>query len=308
MCNFYAVYLRHPGSAEAYCNFCRANALTKGVHYFFYPKPYEFPRVFQEAEFGVKYRDCHFLGVLYFGGDAAFFPKEYQWTGVILDHVYTQSLEANAWLQKRLAEIYKRGSDPVAVVQRRVRREEMGDFVRPGTGSVIATQEQYWRAQDRWNREDDEIKDLVADHKEQVDRWKRQNFIAIGRARKDRERLEKEIWHRVHPGVLVEYDRWVKANPSKTAAERREFLASLRETRFREMRYQPDFRHPMDLIEQVFAGKPHKSPELKERIKAHREEGERLNQWRAEAHRDLEQWKVDRRAEMPPEKRRELGY
>ena len=192
-------------------------------------------------------------------------------------------------------------SDPVARVRRRVQMEQ--ERVYPWTGSVTSSQELFFRENDRWNREEDEINRLIADHKERVMIWKRQNFLEIGRARKDRERLESEMRHRIYPGVQGEYNRWVKANPGKTAKDRREFYASLFETRLREVRYHPDFKYPMDLVERVFAGKPHKSSELKERIKAHREHTERLNQMRLDMKRDVEEW----RGMVRDDKRRRFG-
>lgn len=298
MCNYYAVYLRHRGSAEAYSNFLRKNALKKGVNFFLYPKTYEFPKVFQNANFGVK-PPYHFLGILHFGGDAAFFPKEFEWAGVILDHVYTQSLEADAWLQKRLAEIVARVSDPVAVVQRRVRREQEGD--RPFPVSGFAFEDLYQRENRRWNIEEDEIKRLVADHKERVANWKRANSRAEFEARIARDKLEDEMFDRIFPQLQADHARWVSEHPYKSSEEKREYFRCMRDSRMSAMKLTTEFRNRMAAIERKIVGKPHKSQELKDRIKAHREHGERLRQMSGELEHEKWLWRQMTR----PQKRHE---
>lgn len=301
MCNFYAVYLKHRGSAEAYSNFLRANGLKKGVQYFLYPKPYEFPKVFKDAEFGCKYRDCFFLGILYFESDAAFFPKEFEWPGIILDHVYTQQIEADEWLKRQQEKILQNVRESGRSVRPRVSVERRRIY--PWTGAVTMTEANYYRLLDSYNKEDKEIERLLADHSERVMIWRRENFDAIRRATADRKRLDSTMRQWIYPGVKAEYDRWVKANPDKTSREKNEFYGSLFETRLREARFHPQFKYPMDLVEQVFASKPHKSPELKERIKEHRLWASRLDEMEKEKDRSVEEWHAMIREDM----RRKFG-
>ena len=286
MCNYYCVYLKHPGSAQAYIKFLRENALKKGVQFVLYPKLHEFPKVFQDALFGAKYRN--FLGVLYYGGDAAFFPKEFEWPGVILDHLYTQQIEADDWLARHVQKFVGMVREPERRVRRRVEKEDRPVYL--WSGSLTASEENYYMALDRYNREDREIERLLADHNERVRIWRRDNAEAIGRACADKKRLESTMRHWIYPGVKAEYDRWVKAHPDKTSKEKNEFYASLFETRLREARYHPQFKYPMDLIERVFAGKPHKSPELKERIKEHKIWSRRLDEMEKEKDKDVAEW------------------
>lgn len=286
MCNYYAVYLRHPGSAQAYIKFLRENALKKGVQFVLYPKLHEFPKVFQDALFGAKYP--HFLGVLYYGGDAAYFPKEFEWPGVILDHVYTQQIEAEDWMARHVQKFLRMVREPERSVRRRVEEPERPIY--PWTGAVTITEGNYYRALDRFNRETDEINRLLADHRERVMIWRRQNVDAIRRATADRKRLDSTMRQWIYPGVKAEYDRWVKSNPGKTSKERNEFYASLFETRLREARYHPQFKYPMDLIEQLFASKPHKSPELKALIAEHERMGARLDEMEKEKDRSVAEW------------------
>lgn len=283
MCNYYAVYLKHPGSAQAYIKFLRENALKKGVQFILYPKLHEFPKVFQDSLFGAKYPN--FLGILYFENDAAFFPKEFCWPGIILDHLYTKQIEAEEWLAKHIRNFLHMVIEPERRVRRRVEVEERPIY--PWSGAVTMSEENYYEALDRYNREDREIERLLADHNERVMIWRRENFEAIRRARLDKERLESAMKHWIYPGVKAEYDRWVKANPGRTSRERNEFYGSLFETRFREARYHPQFKYSMDLVERVFASKPHKSPQLKERIKEHLVWSRRLDEMEKQKDRDV---------------------
>ena len=286
MCNYYCVYLKHPGSAQAYIKFLRENALKKGVQFVLYPKLHEFPKVFQDALFGAKYPN--FLGILYYGSDSAFFPKEFRWPGIILDHLYTQQIEAEDWLARHIQKFLGMVREPERRVRRRVDEEEKPLY--PWSGAVTLSEENYLRQLDRYNREDYEIERLLADHNERVRIWQRDNSAAIRRARADKERLDSTMRHWIYPGVKAEYDRWVKAHPDKTSKEKNEFYGSLFETRLREARYHPQFKYPMDLVERVFASKPHKSPELKERIKEHKIWARRLDEMEKEKDKDVAEW------------------
>lgn len=299
MCNYYCVYLRHPGSAQAYIKFLRENALKKGVQYVLYPKLFEFPKVFQDALFGAKHPN--FLCILYYGGDAAYFPKEFEWPGLIIDHLYTQQIEAEDWMARHVQKFLHMVREPERRVRRRVEEQERPIY--PWTGAVTMTEENYYRELDRFNRETDEIDRLLADHKERVGIWRRQNIDAIRQANADRKRLDSTMRHWIYPGVQAEYDRWVKANPGKTPKDRREFYASLFETRLREARYHPQFKYPMDLIERLFASKPHKSPELKELIAEHERARVRLEEMRVDKDRSVEEWHKMIREDM----RRKFG-
>ena len=283
MCNYYAVYLKHPGSANAYIKFLRENALKKGVQYVLYPKLHEFPKVFQDALFGAKYPN--FLGVLYYAGDFSSFRQEFEWPGIILDRLYTRQIEAEDWLARHVQKFVRMVRDPERRVKRRV--EVVDKLVYPWIGSVTASEEYYYKALDRYNREDREIERLLADHNERVMIWRRENAEAIHRARMDRERLESTMRHWIYPAVKAEFDKWVKANPGKTNREKDEYYGCLFETRLREARYHPQFKYPMDLVERVFAGKPHKSPELKERIREHLVWARRLEEMEKEKDRDV---------------------
>lgn len=294
MCNYYAVYLKHPGSAQAYIKFLRENALKKGVQFVLYPKLHEFPKVFQDALFGAKYPN--FLGILYYGSDAQFFPKEFCWPGVILDRIYTQQIEAEDWLARHIQKFLGMVREPERRVRRRFEQEEKPIY--PWSGAVTASEENYYRALDRYNREDREIERLLADHNERVMIWRRENCDAIRRARADKERLDSTMRHWIYPGVKAEYDRWVKAHPDKTSKEKNEFYGSLFETRLREARYHPQFKYPMDLVERVFASKPHKSPELKERIKEHKIWSRRLEEMEKDKNKDVAEWHVMIRKHM----------
>lgn len=286
MCNYYCVYLRHPGSAQAYIKFLRENALKKGVQYVLYPKLHEFPKVFQDALFGAKYPN--FLGILYYGGDAGYFPKEFEWPGIILDHVYTQQLEAEEWLAKHIQKFLHMVREPERRVRRRVEEQERPIY--PWTGSVTMSEYNYYRELDRFNRETDEINRLLADHNERVRIWRRENVDAIRIATADRKRLDSTMREWIYPRVKAEYDRWVKANPGKLSKEKNEFYASLFETRLREARYHPQFKYPMDLIERLFASKPHKSPELKALIAEHERARVRLDEMEKESERSVAEW------------------
>lgn len=286
MCNYYAVYLKHPGSAQAYVKFLRENALKKGVQYVLYPKLYEFPKVFQDALFGAKYPN--FLCVLHYRGDAAFFPEDFKWPGVIIDHVYTQQIEAEEWLARHVQRFLHMSRNPERRVRRRV--EEPERRVYPWSGAVTASEDVYFKQLDRFNKESYELDRLIADHKERVRMWRRDNADVINKARADRDRLVSTMKDWVYRRVKVEYDRWVDAHPEKTNLEKREFYSSLFETRLREMRYHPQFKYPMDLVEKVFASKPHKSPELKERIKEHRKWSARLEEMERDKDRDVDEW------------------
>lgn len=301
MSNFYAVYLKHPGSAQAYINFLRKNAYSKGIQYFLYPRLAELPQVFKDARFGINHPECYFLGILYFGGDAALFPKEFNWPGLVMDHVYTQAIEADDWLARRVASVVTRQSDPVAAVKRRVRREEEGD--RPYAIGSFAFEEVYLRESRRWDREEDEIKRLVADHKERVDKWKRENSRAEYEARLARNKLEDEMFFRILPRCEAEHDEWVKEHPYKSSEERTEHFRSLRDTRMNEIKLSNEYRNRMAVIERKIVGKPHKSQELKDRIKAHREHGERLRQMSGELEHEKWLWRQMTR----PQKRHEPG-
>lgn len=299
MSNFYAVYLKHPGSAQAYIKFLRENAYSKGIQYFLYPKLNELPKVFQNARFGINHP--YFLGILYFGGDAALFPDEFNWPGIIMDHVYTQAIEADDWLARRVASVVTRQSDPVAAVRRRVRREEEGD--RPYAIGSFAFEDLYLRETRRWQAEEDEINRLVADHKERVANWKRANSRAEFEARIARNRLEDEMFGRIFPQLQADHARWASEHPYKSSEEKREYFRSMRDSRMSAMKLTSEFRNKMAAIERKIVGKPHKSQELKDRIKAHREHGQKLEQWRGELEHEKWLWRQMTR----PQKRHEPG-
>lgn len=113
MCNFYAVYLRHPGNKDAYIKFLKENALNDGVYYIINPVYNEFPDVFKRNMFGLRYPN--FLGILYYPGDAVSFPSRYGY-GVILDHIYTQEMEADVYFKNKLPKLFeKKVFDPSLV-------------------------------------------------------------------------------------------------------------------------------------------------------------------------------------------------
>lgn len=293
MCNYYAVYLANPRSAEAYISFLRKNALSKGVQYILYPKLSEFPKVFQDNLFGLKYDN--FLCILYYGGDEAFFPKEFQWPGVILDHVYTQSTEAEDYVARKVLNFVRTGVNrpapaaSAAVAPRPVRRfrEERVFRQPPGRTNL---ESYYYRMLDRFNDEEYQINRLLADHKERVRQWQREHVSELRKARADKERIEAVMRERLTPICVRRYNEWKKNNPGKTSVENNEVYASICETVKKEARYWPEFKFPLDRIEQLYASKPHKSPELKQRIAEHKQLGERLERLAPEAEREGDEW------------------
>lgn len=287
MCNYYAIYLRNPGSARAYIDFLRKNALRYRVQFILYPKLNELPEIFQRNKFGIKYPN--FLGILYYGGDAAFFPKEFEWPGVVLDHVYTQVLEAEDYFAKHVLRFCRmKKSDSASSAVKRPRE----DTFRQAIGRT-AYESNYYRMLDRFNREEQEIGCLLDEHRERVLFWRRANADKLRVARLDKERIDSCMRRWVYPGVKRTYDEWVARNPGKTPAERNEFYSSLFETELRKARFHPQFKYPLDLIESLYASKPHKSPELKERIAEHKKLGEELDRIGPEAKQSGDDWDDD---------------
>lgn len=290
MCNYYAIYLKHPGSAQAYIKFLRKNAMKLGVQFILYPKLHEFPKVFQDAQFGIKFNN--FLGVLYYGGDAAFFPKDLEWPGVILDHLYTQQIEAEEYIAKKVLNFVRlqgrnrNVSDGKPVQPVRRFRDDL--FERQHGRTLF--EDQYYRRLDIFNRESVEIDRLLEDHNERVKNWRREHFDQIRIATLDKKRIDSVMREWVYPSVKRIYDEWLKNNPGKTSVQRNEMYGSIFETEMKKARYHPQFKHPLDLIDELFASKPHKSPELKERINRHRIEGRELEQLNPLAKASGEEW------------------
>ena len=191
MCNYYCLYLRHPGSAQAVIKHLRENALKSGVQFILYPKLSNLPYVFKRASFGVSHPN--FLGILQFKGDAGFFPDDLILPGVIVEHLYSQDKDAEEFFGESVTRFmrgYRRPAGPSVIPAKQPR--DSGSYAWRDHYRTIHERNYYSRL-DFLNREESEIGSLLADHKERVKRWRQDNFTAIQRAEADRARIEIEM-------------------------------------------------------------------------------------------------------------------
>lgn len=281
MCNYYCLYLRHPGSAQAVIKHLRENALKEGVQFVLYPKLYEFPEVFKRHNFGNQYPN--FLGVLYFKGDAAFFPDDLILPGVIVEHLYSQDIAAEEYFNDKVGSImrgYRRPSSSVvrgSVVKRSRLSDDPDSYCRVCYSNPYEAG--YYRRMDYLQKEEREIERLLADHRERVDRWKKDNSIAIVQKRADRERMLSAMRAIASRNATFRYGAYKRTHPGYFPTSKNNVYGKMFEEEMVAVRNSREFKYPMDLIDAFFANKPRKSQELKDRIAKFRRLSEDFNTW-----------------------------
>ena len=277
MCNYYCLYLRHPGSSQAVIKHLRENALKHGVQFILYPKLNNLPDIFKLHSFGISHPN--FLGILQFRGDAGFFPKELILPGVVVDHLYTQDKDAEEFFGDSVTRFmrgYRRPAGSSAIPAKQPR--DYGSYAWRDQYRTIHERNYYSRL-DFLNREESEIGRLLSEHRELVKRWRQDNFTAIQRAESDRARIEVDMRRIAAIRATPRYQAFKRAHPDYRVSKDNNVYECMFREEMARLRNEHPYKIPLDNIDRVFGSKPHKSAELKNRIELFKKLNDDFSTW-----------------------------